>query len=66
MEKYLKIKSIKDSDNDLEFWKRRSEQDRINAIEILRSQYSLLQNNTGKDAEPRLQRVYRITQQKSN
>ena len=65
MEKHLRIKSIKDSDNDLEYWKSRSEQDRINAIEILREQYFLLQhNNSGEDAKPRFQRVYRVTQQK--
>jgi len=67
MEKSLRIKSLKDSDNDLEYWKSWSAQDRIDAIELLRSQYLQLENNPlSKNAEPRLQRVYRVTQQKSN
>ena len=67
MEKHLQIKSIKDSDNDLEYWKSRSEQERINAVEILRSQYFQFQNNISvKDVKQGLQRVYRVTQQKSN
>ncbi len=66
MEKHLQIKSRKDSDNDLEYWKSRSEQERINAVEILRSQYFQFHNyNSVKDAKPGLQRVYRVTQQKS-
>lgn len=67
MEKHLRIKSKKDNDSDLEYWMTRSVQERIDAIEILRSQYLQLQNNPLlKDAQPRLQRVFRITQQKSN
>jgi hypothetical protein len=67
MEKHLQIKSIKNSDSDLEYWKSRSEQERIDAIEILRDQYFQLQNNAlTKYARPRLQRVYRITRQKSD
>ena len=65
MEKHLQIKSIKDSDNDLEYWRSRSEEERINSIELLRSQYFLLQDkNTGINAKQRLQRIYRVTQQK--
>jgi hypothetical protein len=67
MEKILQIKSIKDTDNDLEYWKSRSAQERIDALEMLRSQYLQLQNNPLlKDVQQRLQRVLRITQQKSN
>ncbi len=67
MEKSLRIKSIKDSDNDLEYWKSRSVQERIDAIEFLRLQYLQIENYPlSKDAKPRLQRVYRVTQQKSN
>ncbi len=67
MRKHLQIRSIKDTRTDLEYWRSCSIQERIDAIEILRSQYLQLQNNVSiKDVQPRLQRVYRVTQQKSN
>ena len=67
MRKHLQIRSIKDTSTDLEYWRSCSIQERIDAVEILRSQYLQLQNNVSiKDVQPRLQRVYRVTQQKSN
>ena len=67
MEKHLQIRSIKDTTTDLEYWRSCSMQERIDAIEILRNQYIQLQNNRSiRDVQPRLQRVYRVTQQKQN
>ncbi len=60
MEKELKIVSLKDKSNEFEFWNSKSEIERLQAIETLRQQYI----NYKKDAQSRLQRVYRIINQK--
>ena len=65
MEKHLQIRSIKDEDNDLEYWQKRSAQERIDAIEFLRSQYQEL-NKKETDAKSGFQRVCTITQRKED
>jgi hypothetical protein len=60
MEKSLKIINLKDRNTDYQFWINQSEIQRLQAIEILRQQYI----NFRKDVQPRLQRVYRIINQK--
>lgn len=65
MEKHLRIKSIKDEDNDLEYWESCSAQERIDALELLRTQFLQL-NKRNTDAKSGLQRVCNITQRKEN
>lgn len=49
---------VKDAPDDYQFWSKRSTDERISAVEILREQlYSKI--------TPRLQRVYKIIKQKS-
>ena len=60
MEKSLKIVGLKDKSNDFIFWNSKSEIERLQAIETLRQQYI----NYKKDVLSRLQRVYRIINQK--
>lgn len=65
MEKHLQIRSIKDEDNDFEYWQNCSAQERIDAIEFLRSQHFKFSSKT--DAElPKFQRVCTITQRKED
>ena len=60
MEKVLLVVNKKEVQNDYLFWKQKSAQERINAIEILRLQFIQMQ----KDVQPGFQRVYRITKRK--
>ncbi|NWG28435.1 MAG: hypothetical protein HXY48_07855 [Ignavibacteriaceae bacterium] len=60
MEKVLHVVNKKEVQNDYGFWKQKSAQERINALEILRLQYIQMQ----KDVQPGFQRVYRITKRK--
>lgn len=60
MEKVLRVVNKKEVQNDYLFWKQKSAQERIDAIEILRLQYIQMQ----KDVQPGFQRVYRITKRK--
>ena len=60
MEKSLKIVGLKDKSSDFIFWNSKSEIERLQAIETLRQQYI----NYKKDVLSRLQRVYRIINQK--
>ena len=60
MQKSLKIVQMKDKNNDFLFWSSKTEVERLQAIETLRQQYI----NYKKDVQPRLQRVYRIVNQK--
>lgn len=60
MEKVLLVVNKKEVQNDYLFWKQKSVQERINAIEILRLQFIQMQ----KDVQPGFQRVYRITKRK--
>ena len=60
MNKNLKIVHLKDKNTDFLYWKSKSEIERLQAIEILRQQYL----NYKQDVQPRLQRVYRVINQK--
>lgn len=60
MDKSLKIVQLKDRNTDFMYWMSKSEIERLQAIETLRQQYI----NYKKDVQPRLQRVYRIVNQK--
>lgn len=60
MQKSLKIVQMKDKNNDFLFWSSKTEVERLQAIETSRQQYI----NYKKDVQPRLQRVYRIVNQK--
>lgn len=60
MDKVLKIVQLKDKQTDFSFWSTKTDLERLSAIEILRQQYI----NYQKDVQPRLQRVYRIINQK--
>ena len=62
MEKAPKIVRLKDQQTDFEYWISKSETERLAAIETLRQQYI----NYRKDVQPRLQRVYRIVNQKQS
>jgi len=57
MEKVVRIRSLHDPNDDLAYWLSRTPQERLDAIEILRSQYI-----KWKNVEPRLQRVCRVTE----
>lgn len=56
----MKIVRLKDKSNDFLYWKSKTEIERLQAVETLRQQYI----NYKKDVQPRLQRVYRIINQK--
>ena len=60
MQKSLKIVQLKDKNNDFLFWSSKTEVERLQAIETLRQQYI----NYKKDVQSRLQRVYRMVNQK--
>ena len=62
MEKSLKIVHLKDKNTDFFYWTSRSEIERLQAVEILRQQYINYKN----DVQSRLQRVYRIINQKQS
>jgi hypothetical protein len=57
MEKVIRFRSLHDPSDDLAYWLTRTPQERLDAIEILRSQYI-----KWKNVEPGLQRVCRITE----
>lgn len=59
MEKILKIVPLHEQSNEYEYWTSRPVNERIDAIEILRSQYIQFK----KDVKPRLQRVCRVIKQ---
>ncbi len=56
MEKVLKIVSLKDKSTDFEYWSSKTPVERLDAIELLRSQYIKFK----KDVQPGLQRVCTI------
>ncbi len=62
MEKSLKIVQLKDRNTDFLYWISKSEIERLQAVETLRQQYINYKN----DVQPRLQRVYRIINQKQS
>jgi len=59
MEKVVKIVSIKDKQSDYDFWQSKDFKDRLEAIEMLRSQYIKFNSNV----QPRLQRFCRVINQ---
>jgi hypothetical protein len=59
MEKVVKIVHLKDKQSDYSYWQTKSFAKRLEAIEILRSQYIKFI----KDVQPRLQRVCRVINQ---
>ncbi|MCF8294118.1 MAG: hypothetical protein K9I70_09930 [Chitinophagaceae bacterium] len=59
MEKVVKIMHLKDKQSDYVFWQTRSYKERLEAIELLRSQYIKFDKNV----QPRLQRVCRVINQ---
>lgn len=62
MEKIVKITNLKDKNTDFKFWLTKTEIQRLEAVEMLRQQYL----NYKKDVQSRLQRVYRIINQKQS
>ncbi len=62
MNKSLKIVQLKDNNSDFKYWVSKTDMDRLEAIEILRQQYI----NYKKNVQSRLQRVYRIVNQKQS
>ena len=59
MDKVLKIIPLKQKQSDYDFWLTKSFKERLEAIELLRTQYIKFR----KDVQPRLQRVCRIINQ---
>jgi hypothetical protein len=59
MKKVLTIVSLHEQPSDYAYWTSRPVSERIDAIEILRSQYIQFK----KDVKPRLQRVCRVVKQ---
>jgi hypothetical protein len=61
MEKVISVIKKSDDRNDFKFWQSKSYQERIDAIETLRSQYFQMKKNVQQG----LQRVYTVVKQKS-
>ncbi|MEM1408796.1 MAG: hypothetical protein AAF149_14100 [Bacteroidota bacterium] len=59
MQKTIKKVSLGAEEPQYEYWSKRTFQERLNAIEILRQQYISFKN-----VKPGLQRVYRVIKQK--
>lgn len=59
MEKVVKIVNLKDKQSDYDFWQTKDFKDRLEAIEMLRSQYIKFNANV----QPRLQRFCRVINQ---
>lgn len=53
MDKVVKISSLKDKSSDFSYWITKTDQERLDAIELLREQYIKFK----KDVQSRLQRV---------
>lgn len=62
MEKVIKKMTLKDSTSALKYWLTRYPQERLDPLEFLRQQYS----NFNKNAQPGLQRVCTIINQKAS
>ncbi|WP_192823041.1 hypothetical protein [Rufibacter sp. LB8] len=56
MEKVVKIGKLKEQESDFQYWKKKTPQERLAALEVLRQQYMQFR----KDVHPRLQRVYSV------
>lgn len=57
--KVVRVTTNKDQPSEYQYWITRPVTERIDAIEMLRQSYMSFR----KDVPPRLQRVYRVTQQ---
>jgi len=62
MEKSVKIIHLKDESTDFIYWMSKTDTERLQAVETLRQQYINYKN----DVQSRLQRVYRIVNQKQS
>ena len=60
MEKSLKITQLMDKSSDFIYWMSKTDAERLEAVETLRQQYI----NYKKNVQSRLQRVYRVINQK--
>ncbi len=56
MEKVVKIGKLREQQSDFQYWKQKSPQERLAALEVLRQNYIRF----NKNVQPRLQRVCRI------
>ncbi|MCB8749711.1 hypothetical protein L2E68_03170 [Planktothrix agardhii 1029] len=63
MEKVIKKIKIKEQKSDFNYWQQQPYEKRLEALEEIRQQYHQYKYN---NAEPRLQRIYRIVKQKSS
>ena len=60
MEKLIKKTSFEESDKaDIEYWKQKSPEEKLDVLQYLREEYYILKNESRKG----LQRVYRIIKQ---
>lgn len=62
MKKVISVIKKSDDGNDFKFWQSKSYQERIDAIEILRSQYFQMKKNVQQG----LQRVYTVINRRTN
>ena len=62
MEKVLKITTVNEKQSDYTYWKTKSPQERLAAIEFLRQQFVDHQN----DFKPGLQRLCKVTNRKQS
>ena len=63
MEKVITKISLKQQKSDFDYWQQQPHEERLRALEKIRQEYHQYKYN---NAEPRLQRVYTITKQKSS
>ena len=57
---FVRKGKIKDQDNDFEYWQRKTHEERLAALEMIRQEYNTWKYGTGQG----LQRVYRIVKRK--
>ena len=62
MEKVLKITSVNEKQSDYTYWKTKTPQERLAAIEFLRQQFIDNRN----DSKPGLQRICKVTNRKQS
>ena len=61
----IRIYDLRDSrqyDHDREYWQRRSQEERLSAVEDLRRQYAMFPSGKGYESSERLRRVLRVVQ----
>ena len=62
IEKVLKRKRISEPDNDLKYWRSKTCEERVTALEAIREEYNSWRYND----KQRLQRVYTITKRQQS